>query len=1095
MKKLPFTLLGAHFLASLPSHAQSPDSDAEIFELSPFVVSADEDSGYMATSTLAGSRLRSSLQDVSASISVITEEFMDDTGSTDAKSLLVYTVGTEIGGSGGNYSATGASSGFADERTSRASATGRNRVRGLASADLTRNYFATDIPFDAYNTSRVEVNRGANSILFGLGSPAGIINNATETALYEDLNTVEAKIGSYGSVRGSIDINRVVIDDQLAIRIIGLEDRQKFQQNPAFENDSRLFLAVDSKPFASSEGSLSGLTLRGNYEKGEIEANRPRITPPSDNITPWFDPWDPSSEPKFTFDPGNTPYGKRNTSEAEPMGGALRNPVVIYPDVNSPIPADPAATAEQNIIGRQFVLSNWTFPNGTTTTAVHTGITRVSNALRQAGNPDWGFYQQPSLTDASVFDFRNNLIDGPNKYEDSEFEAWNLTLEQLFLDNKAGIEFTVDQQDMSNANGSLLGDERNATIAIDNALTMIDGTPNTNFGRPYIVNVPKMYYDEAERSAWRATAFYDLDLRDNDSDLLGRLLGRHVLTGVLSNQTREAQSRYGATTYAGAEFTHGASSSISNGQGPRFGAIHYLGESLAGLDSPAGANIPRLYAERSLSAFNLTGNDAVFFLKEQGSGAEAEVIPLNVFNNDRQLTIAPEDADFSRSEVDSLALVSQSYFWDDLLVATLGWREDELTTYDAGPAPLHPQGSRIVDPEVYTLPDEPSFNDKSDTFSWGLALHAPQSFTDKVSWLDRISLYYNDSSNFQPTTSRFNVYGERISSPQGKNLDKGIGLTLFDNKLHIRATWYETNQVNVSEGTISTQIREIVNRQYVRLIETTRFGLNPDPDGDGIPTESGYVAPPQFLLDTFNVTRLSDGTATFSDPGNVVGVTESRSSGFELETVYNPNQRLSLVLNVAKQEAVRDNSGAALRKFFFEDPVGPNGESLYDNWTGSVGQGLVITQGGVTLAQQAESIANEIRSVVAQDGAIRQELREWRVNSVANYRLNDQWNVGGAYRWQSEAAIGYPIIQGPASDRIIDVSNPYFGPNESNLDVWLGYQRPIMNDKVDWKIQLNIRNLLDDDDLIPTIAQPDGTPAIYRIPEERRWELTSTFTF
>ncbi|MDQ8181012.1 TonB-dependent receptor plug domain-containing protein [Pelagicoccus sp. SDUM812005] len=1095
MKKTPLLLLGAPLFATLPFYAQS-DNEEETFELSPFVVSSNEDSGYMATSTLAGSRLRSSLQDVSASISVVTEEFMDDTGSTDAKSLLVYTVGTEIGGSGGNFSATGASSGFADERTSRTSATGRNRVRGLASADLTRNYFATDIPFDSYNTSRVEVNRGANSILFGLGSPAGIINNATEAAFYEDSHTVEAKVGSYGSVRGVIDINRVVLEDQLAIRIIGLEDRQKFQQDPAFENDSRLFLALDSKPFASTGGAFSKLSLRGNYEKGEIEANRPRITPPSDNITSWFDPWDPSSEPKFTFDPGNTPYGNRNSAEAEPMGGALRNPVVIYPDETSPIPADPAATAGQNIIGRQFVLSNWTFPSGTRTTAVHTGITRVGNALRQAGDPDWGFYQQPSLTDTSIFDFRNNLIDGPNKYEDSEFEAWNLTLEQLFLDNKVGIELAFDQQEMSNANGSLLGDDRNATIAIDNALTMIDGTPNANFGRPYVVNVPKMYYDEAERSAWRATAFYDLDLRDNtNNDLLGRLLGRHVLTGVLSEQTREAQSRYGATTYAGSEFTHGASSSIANGQGPRFGAIHYLGGSLANMDSPAGANIPRLYTERSLSAFNLTGNDAVFFLKEQGASAEAEVIPLNVFNNDRQLTIAPEDADFGRSEVESIALVSQSYFWDDLLVATLGWREDELTTYDAGPAPLHPQGSRIVDPDVYTLPTDSTFNDKSDTFSWGLAFHLPDSVTEKLSWIDRISLYYNDSSNFQPTTSRFNVYGERISSPQGKNVDKSIGLSMFENRLHIRATWYETDQVNVSEGTISTQIREIVNRQYVRLIETTRFGLNPDPNGDGIPFESGYVAPPQFLLDTFNVIRLPDGSATFSDPGNVVGVTESSSSGFELETVYNPNQRLSLVLNVAKQEAIRDNSGAALRKFYFEDAVGSNGESLYDNWTGPVGQGLVITQGGVTLAQQAESIANEIRSVVAQDGAIRQELREWRANAVANYRLNDTWNVGGAYRWQSESAIGYPITVAPNGDRIIDVANPFFGPNESNLDVWVGYQRPIMNDKVNWKIQLNIRNLLDEDDLVPTIAQPDGTHAIYRIPEERRWELSSNFTF
>ena len=42
--------------------------EAAIFELSPFTVEADSDIGYMATNTLAGSRLKTELRDVASAI-------------------------------------------------------------------------------------------------------------------------------------------------------------------------------------------------------------------------------------------------------------------------------------------------------------------------------------------------------------------------------------------------------------------------------------------------------------------------------------------------------------------------------------------------------------------------------------------------------------------------------------------------------------------------------------------------------------------------------------------------------------------------------------------------------------------------------------------------------------------------------------------------------------------------------------------------------------------------------------------------------------------------------------------------------------------
>ena len=42
------------------------------------------------------------------------------------------------------------------------------------------------------------------------------------------------------------------------------------------------------------------------------------------------------------------------------------------------------------------------------------------------------------------------------------------------------------------------------------------------------------------------------------------------------------------------------------------------------------------------------------------------------------------------------------------------------------------------------------------------------------------------------------------------------------------------------------------------------------------------------------------------------------------------------------------------------------------------------------------------------------------------------------------------------------LDKPHWGPDSWNGDLWISYKRP-STDNIDWKIQLNIRNLLGDD--------------------------------
>ena len=252
-----------------PVFAQDSEDDEDIYTISPFTVVEEEGVGYLARSSLAGTRLNTPLRDIAATVSVITQEFLEDTGSSDLQELLVYTTGTEIVGIGGNFAnpdSTNVVSGVQEQNYR--DPIRSTRVRGLAAADLTRNYFSTIIAMDSYNTSRVVINRGANATLFGLGSPAGIINNQTIIPLFTDHGEVSFQVGSYDSHRSELDVERVLIEDKLSLRVAILNEEKFYQQDPAFEHDKRIYAVTEWRP-------LENTILRASFESGSITANRP----------------------------------------------------------------------------------------------------------------------------------------------------------------------------------------------------------------------------------------------------------------------------------------------------------------------------------------------------------------------------------------------------------------------------------------------------------------------------------------------------------------------------------------------------------------------------------------------------------------------------------------------------------------------------------------------------------------------------------------------------------------------------------------------------------------------------------------------------
>src|SRR5689334_13501173 len=214
--------------APRPGGAQPAAPDVQV--LSPFVVESARDTGYQATSTLAGTRLNTPVKELAASISIYTKDLLEDLGATSATDLLIYATGTDAAGAGGNYS--GANNDINEPRPNgnnpRIDPQGTSRSRGLAAPTFTRGYFATSIPFDSYNTGTVTVNRGPNSALFGVGSAAGVVDTALiEPEFDRNKFSVSFRYGNNTSLRGSTDFNFLLVPKIAAFRVAMLRDRSE----------------------------------------------------------------------------------------------------------------------------------------------------------------------------------------------------------------------------------------------------------------------------------------------------------------------------------------------------------------------------------------------------------------------------------------------------------------------------------------------------------------------------------------------------------------------------------------------------------------------------------------------------------------------------------------------------------------------------------------------------------------------------------------------------------------------------------------------------------------------------------------------------
>ena len=615
-------------------------TDEEPTVLSPFVVDASEDKGsYQAQSTLAGTRVRTDLKDVASAISVVTTQFLQDTGAKNAEDLLVYTPSTEVAGLRGNFSGV-AGSAVVQENTVDTS----TRVRGLDSADNTRDYFLTDIPWDSFDVGRVDLQRGPNSILFGTGSPAGIINVSTYGASFNNSYNITNRFDEYGSLRDSVSINQELIPGVLAIRLAVLQDNEKYEQSPAFNNTSRYYGAFrfDPKLF----GKDSHTSIRGSFEKGNQSSDNPRDIPPADEITPWFSSsltiggvtnpgYNKITENQFsnsnvTAQGPNTPGASGGPESANyfQLGGFAQGRS-YWPDIinyyegtplalnsisgalapsGTPIKVITAQANEGLAAGASIAGISTYRPDAVppfSLIADYIGVNDTANGGNEPFKtvPGGVYYTDKVLTDPSIFNFYKKLLDGPNKHEWKSWNAFNLAVDQSFFDDRLAFEFAYDQQTYTEGDEPFLEGE-NYAINVDVNQTYADGTANPNVGRPYVANATSggednNYVTTTSRQTYRFTPVVELRSTDFFSNpTLTYLLGKSVLTGLYEKNTVIQN------TYQFAEFATTPDYTASNSVTPTaansenstrsYEFLVYVGPSLLNASTASGTNLNNL---------------------------------------------------------------------------------------------------------------------------------------------------------------------------------------------------------------------------------------------------------------------------------------------------------------------------------------------------------------------------------------------------------------------------------------------------------------------------------------------------------------------
>ena len=1065
--------------------ASGSGSDSAVVALSPFEVTAGSEKGYFAANTLSGTRINTKLEDLGASITVVTKQQMQDFAMLDLNDVFLYEANTE---GTGNYTDIFIDrNGVAQDNVAR-DPNNANRVRGIGPANQAFGNFQTGVPIDPAMIDGLEISRGPNSNIWGLGSGSGTVNAIPSAAnLQRNSSRLELRTDSLGGFRSVLDVNRTLLPGKLAVRGMAIFQEDQYVRQPSFSRTNRYGGMVTYRPFKTT-------TLRTAFESYENYARRPNAILPRDAISYWQQ----SGRP--TWDASTWTLTRQGVRTVVPYSTTAATENALF---GAGVASAGTDLARSIIFVDRGAVDLWTTgyisginANGIPSPDFHP-VTGHQRFIETAPPPRVGPLAPTSvsITDRSIYDWSEVNISAANWNHDKT-DSYQAQLEHFFLNTPRhllAVQLGFRREESRRQSRSFIGTsgESPMLVYMDVTERLPDGRANPYFLRPYVDALePSSSRSSPVRDEYKSQLVYKLDLGREQSRL--RWIGEHSFSAYheykrslnMSYPFRDVIVSDHPWLPAGAARANGATVARANYR-------YYLGDN-------RGDNID--YGSPAWDKLNGT-RPFTWYNAQLGRWVDEPAVIGEAFVPGNRV---------SANVIKTGGVVMQNRLFGDRLVTTFGRRKDSNFNRNAAQTTLMPDGispnynADDVWPNNWFRRDGRTKTtgavvrpfrgwaalDRRVQSSTGLARVAGDVFRS-------LNFHYNQADSFVPQTIAQNLNLKQLPNPTSETKDYGVSLGVAG-KLYLKLNLYETKQVNSRTGDAGTIATRAGRIDFAFAGNNDQFNLqrqaaawigsaNPTFTQDQLNAEVAKVmeVPPDRLaqMNAFPIAETSD----------VV------SKGKEIEVTYNPSAFWTAKATITQQSVVEANVTPGIQDYIdnrlpvWRRVVDPRTNTpWFTTRYGSAGTPSDFLD-GVVLAPY--------KLLRASEGKRRPQQREWRANFLTNYRLaglgiDRAWvkrlGVSGAVRWEDKGGIGYQTYANDPNaydpDRIV------FDKGHVYVDLGVSYNQRIFRNRVGLSVQLNLRNAGENGRIQPVGALPNGQPHSFRIIDPQLFILTASFS-
>jgi hypothetical protein len=735
------------------------------------------------------------------------------------------------------------------------------------------------------------------------------------------------------------------------------------------------------------------------------------------------------------------------------------------------------------------------------------------------------------ITDQSLYDWENVNFSAPN-FGHRNARTGNVTIEQQIFqtaEHYLVVQGAFFQQKADGWSRDFIGTSGGIapTLAIDINEKLLDGTPNPFFKRPFMAgSEPQVKRNLDNAKTWRGQAAYRLDLTGRSNFL--KWLGIHNV--VMYGETRDRVS--GSLGYRSyilpghdwyTELNPDGTARAKVGNSYRVTYRYYMGDN-------QGNNVD--YAPTSLPSTE--GTYPLYWYNGKTQTWSNETVQMEELFDANRL---------KREQRYTLGGVWQANMLNDMIVPTVGFRRDRLTEYEGPSRTFDARGYPDISP-LWNLED-PNFNytksyGQGDTKTAGIVVKP-------LKWLH---FFYNQSDSFRPAGLAYDIQGTILPNPRGEGKDYGVALRLLNGKLSIKYNQYETLEENArTSGNASTMTSRL---QRIDFDISRSSGSLPDAADRWHLEASAY----RWVLAAHRISDRTALTATevetyrkeawdkyLSQAGLPYSYREwfmggttkvfadintATARGREIEINYNPNRYLTLKGTITQQKAYDSAVSLANTEWmndrleYWKKVTIPSDLQRFDpgtntwvadtalagkQWWTTWDANTVTTTNLTPEKWFQDNVEAQMALINAKAGQRKPQTREWRVNTIARYKLaglgtdNFLKNivVGGSIRWEDKAAVGYlanTTLKNSAGQYYrYDANAPVYDSAHTYADFMTSYAFSFLEKRVNCTLQLNVRNVFENGGLQVVGVNPDGTARDFRIIDPRQIIVSATFDF